>query len=106
MNDGSSARRALPHRSSGMQRVTVVLSGRILHRRSAVFTSAGVHPSALTNGNRGAYRRAMPKTIHAVLALVLLGSAETHAAARFVVGAAAADITPPLAAEAASNPAD
>ena len=26
----------------------------------------------------------MPKTIHAVLALALLGSAETHAAARFV----------------------
>src|SRR6266446_6999868 len=63
-------------------------------------------PRALTNGNRGAYRRAMPKTIHAVLAIVLLASAETHAAARFVVGAAAADITPPLAAEAASNPAD
>ena len=40
------------------------------------------------------------------VALVLAASVPARAAARFLVGASAADITPPLAATAASNPAD
>src|SRR2546428_12155380 len=39
-------------------------------------------------------------------ALVLAASVQARAGARFLVGASAADITPPLAATAASNPAD
>jgi len=39
-------------------------------------------------------------------ALVLAASVPARAAARFLVGASAADITPPLAATAASNPAN
>jgi hypothetical protein len=48
----------------------------------------------------------MSKTIPLVLAALLLGRVDAEAIGRFVVGAAAADITPPLAADTPSNPAD
>ena len=48
----------------------------------------------------------MTNRIVLAAALVLAASVPARAAARFLVGASAADITPPLAATAASNPAD
>src|SRR5213594_2974529 len=48
----------------------------------------------------------MTNRIVLAAALVLAASVPARAAARFLVGASAADITPPLAATAASNPAN
>ena len=48
----------------------------------------------------------MKKTVAIGVALLALFAVEAHAAGRFLVGAAAVDITPPLAATATGNPAD
>ncbi len=60
----------------------------------------------MTARKPGDYATLMSKRFPSLVALVLAASAPAHAAGRFLVGASATDITPPLAATATSNPAD